>query len=225
MFCGLLAIWQAMNGQMETACLLILLGGVFDFFDGFVARALNASSELGKQLDSLSDVITFGAAPSVMMAYFVKLALLDKGFMMSPAQIMLAVSPCFILALFAGLRLAKFNIDERQTTHFIGLPSPANGIFFVSVSWLLITNQQAYLFMSQNFYLYYILILLFSLLMVSEFSLFGLKFKQYTWKGNEPKILFLLVCISLVLWLGISGLSLCIILYILTSLTAKKYFI
>jgi CDP-diacylglycerol--serine O-phosphatidyltransferase len=225
MFCGLLAIWQAMNGQMEAACLLILAGGIFDFFDGFVARALNASSELGKQLDSLSDVITFGAAPSIMMAYFVKLALLDKGYILSPVEIMFAVSPCFLNALFAGLRLAKFNIDERQTAHFIGLPSPANGIFFVSISWLLVTNQQAYLFMSNNFYLYYILILILSLLMVSEFLLFGLKFKQYTWKGNEPKILFLLVCISLILWLGISGLSLCIVLYILTSLTAKKYFI
>ena len=225
MFCGLLAIWQAMNGQIESACLLILLGGIFDFFDGFVARALNASSELGKQLDSLSDVITFGAAPSIMIAYFVKLALLDKGYMLSPIEIMVAVSPCFLNALFAGLRLAKFNIDERQTEQFIGLPSPANGIFFVSISWLLVTNQQVYAFMSNNFYLYYVLILFLSLLMVSEFSLFGLKFKQYTWKGNEPKILFLLVCISLILWLGISGLSLCIVLYILTSLTAKKYFI
>ncbi len=225
MFCGLLAIWQAMNGQMETACLLILAGGVFDFFDGFVARALNASSELGKQLDSLSDVITFGAAPSVMIAYFVKLALLDKGYMLSSTQIMLAISPCFINALFAGLRLAKFNIDERQSTHFFGLPSPSNGIFFVSISWLLVTNQQAYQFMSQHFYLYYVLILLFSFLMVNEFQLFGFKFKQYTWRGNEAKILFLLVCISLTLWLGISGLSLCIVLYIITSLTAKKYFI
>jgi CDP-diacylglycerol---serine O-phosphatidyltransferase len=225
MFCGLLAIWQAMNGQMEMACLLILAGGIFDFFDGFVARALNASSALGKQLDSLSDVITFGAAPAIMIAYFVKLALLDKGYMLSPAQIMIAVSPCFINAMFAGLRLAKFNIDERQSTSFYGLPSPANGIFFASLSWLLVTNQQAYLFMSNNFYMYYILILLFSFLMIGEFQLFGLKFKQYTWKGNEPKILFLLVCISLVLWLGISGLSLCIVLYIITSLSAKKYFI
>jgi hypothetical protein len=90
---------------------------------------------------------------------------------------------------------------------------------------VIVTNQQAYLFMSNNFYMYYILILLFSFLMIGEFQLFGLKFKQYTWKGNEPKILFLLVCISLVLWLGISGLSLCIVLYIITSLTAKKYFI
>lgn len=225
MLCGCLAIWQALHGQIETACILVLVGGLFDFFDGFVARALKASSELGKQLDSLSDVITFGAAPAIIIAYFVELALVDNGYMLSPLEKMFAVLPCFINTLFAGLRLAKFNIDTRQSYHFFGLPSPANGIFFVSFSWWLVNNQQVYIFFSQNFYLYYALILLFSFLMISEIELFGMKLKQYTLKGNEAKFIFLLACISLLSAFGIAGLSLCIILYILSSLIAKKYLI
>jgi CDP-diacylglycerol---serine O-phosphatidyltransferase len=224
MFCGIAAIWLAMHGHIEWACYAVIAGAVFDFFDGLVARALKTSTELGKQLDSLSDVVTFGAAPSLMLAFIVEKILLEKG-MADTLTLLIAVSPLFLNTLFAGLRLAKFNLDTRQSENFIGLPSPANGIFFISLAWLIATNQEVYIFMSQHYYLFYVFSILFSFLMVSEFPLFGFKVKQYQWKGNEPKIIFLLVCISIVLLSGISGLSLCIILYIITSIVAKKYFV
>lgn len=225
LMCGCIAIWFALHGQIEWACIMVIAGAVFDFFDGFVARALGISSELGKQLDSLSDVVTFGVAPSMMIAYFVELAFVDKGIMLTSLEKAFAVAPCFINVMFAALRLAKFNIDTEQSFNFIGLPSPANGIFFISVSWLLVTNQDAYLFMSEHYYLYYGMGLFFAFLMVSPIKLFGMKFKQYQWGGNEPKIVFLLMCISILLFSGISGLSLCIILYIIISIVAKKYFV
>jgi CDP-diacylglycerol--serine O-phosphatidyltransferase len=224
MLCGVAAIWLTLHGNIEWACFAVISGAVFDFFDGFVARALKTSSELGKQLDSLSDVVTFGVVPSLMMAFFLEKTFLDKGIGDS-TSVLIFVSPLFLNALFAGLRLAKFNLDASQSSNFKGLPSPANGIFFISCGWILATNQDAYLFMSQHYYLYYIISLLFSFIMISEIPLFGLKFKQYQWKGNEPKIVFLLMCIFITLALGIGGLSLCIIFYILTSILAKKYFI
>jgi CDP-diacylglycerol---serine O-phosphatidyltransferase len=218
LLCGCASIWLTLHGQIEWACIMVIAGATFDFFDGFIARALGISSELGKQLDSLSDVVTFGVAPSMMMAYFVELSFVDRGINLSPLEKVFAVVPCFINAMFAALRLAKFNIDTRQSLNFIGLPSPANGIFFISLSYLLVTNQDAYVFMSEHYYLYYALVLFFAFLMVSPIQLFGMKFKQYQWSGNEPKIVFLLMCISIMLFTGISGLSLCIILYIIISI-------
>jgi CDP-diacylglycerol--serine O-phosphatidyltransferase len=178
---GCIAIYFAFRGNYPVVLILILIAAVFDFLDGFAARLLKAYSPMGKQLDSLADVISFGLAPGVVA--FSLLSQSESPFWVACAG--------FIIPVFSALRLAKFNIDERQTSSFIGLPTPANAIFWVglgySFSSYLITNNWIVL----------VLIVLFSGMLVSEIPMFSLKFKSLKWKPNQLQYLFLLVSIIL----------------------------
>lgn len=178
---GCIAIYFAFRGNYPVVLILILIAAVFDFLDGFAARLLKAYSPMGKQLDSLADVISFGLAPGVVV--FSLLSQSESPFWVACAG--------FIIPVFSALRLAKFNIDERQTSSFIGLPTPANAIFWVglgySFSSYLITNNWIVL----------VLIVLFSGMLVSEIPMFSLKFKSLKWKPNQLQYLFLLVSIIL----------------------------
>ena len=171
------------------ALTFIVLGAVFDFFDGMVARLLKVSSPLGVQLDSLADDITFGFAPSFMVFTFMSnLALPDY---MAPVASIFPFTP-FLIAAFSALRLAKFNIDKRQTTTFIGLPTPANALFWGS----LILGQHAFLVSGRfNAFFLFMFMLLFCFLLIAELPLFALKFKNLSWKDNKIKYLFLIGCV------------------------------
>ncbi|MBO6191154.1 MAG: CDP-diacylglycerol--serine O-phosphatidyltransferase [Prevotella sp.] len=202
---GCIATYWAFQGDYRMALLFIVIGAVFDFFDGMVARLLHVSSPIGKELDSLADDITFGFAPSAII--FSYLSHLTS--YISPLIPYLA----FIMAAFSALRLAKFNLDERQALGFIGLPTPANALFwgaligglqgydihFEGIEWCIIAG----VFIS-------------SYLLISEIPMFALKFKTWGWKGNEIKYIFLLTCIPM-LFLGIFGLAAIIAWYVILS--------
>ncbi len=195
LLCGCLAIAQIAEGNFLIASLLVLLGAFFDFFDGLAARALNVDSELGAQLDSLADMITFGFVPAYLA--FEWLNQLDYTIFNYSA---------FLIAIFSAIRLAKFNIDDRQGTSFIGLPTPANALFWISIPLIFWQVDNEIHFIATDFLLpifnsFYFLIgavLTLSYLLIAELPLLALKFKNLSWKENRFR--FLLIGISLVLF-------------------------
>ena len=217
LFSGCVTAVMAFQSRYDMALLFIIVGAVFDFFDGMAARALHAYSNIGKDLDSLADDISFGLAPSVVV-----FSLLQE--MRYPTYLE-AVAPyfpyvAFLIAVFSGLRLAKFNNDARQTTSFIGLPVPANALFWAA----LVAGFHPWLSGGDVHPLWLLLLVcLSSWLLVSEVPMFSLKFKSLSWADNKLRFLFLAVCIVLLACLQVKGLSACIVWYVLLSLcTAKR---
>ena len=206
---GCIATWFAFNSDYRMALLFIIVGAVFDFFDGMSARLLHVSSNIGKELDSLADDITFGFAPSAIVFSY-----------LSSFHIHLILIPflAFIMAAFSALRLAKFNLDERQALGFIGLPTPANALFWGSLivglgDQIATLPYAPWIILGGTFVSCYLL--------VSEIPMFALKFKTWGWQGNQVKYIFLLTCIPLLLFLGISGLAAIIAWYIILSVTVN----
>ena len=214
---GCIAIVFALSANYTMALTFIVVGAVFDFFDGTSARLLGVSSPIGKELDSLADVVTFGVAPSSMI-YTLLLTLSKSGWNETLAFAVPYVA--FVMAAFSALRLAKFNLDERQTTSFIGLPTPANALFWGA---LIVGNENV--FDENSYYIYLLIILVFvsSWLLVAEIPMFALKFKHWGWRDNKVKYVFLISCLPILLIFGISGISVIIAWYIcLSFLTTKK---
>lgn len=216
LFSGCIACVMAFEGNYPLAFLFIIISAVFDFMDGMLARVLNAYSPMGKELDSLADDISFGVAPS-----FIVFSLFKE---VNYPEFLSGVSDyvpytAFIIAIFSALRLAKFNIDERQTSSFIGLPTPANTLFWGS----LVVGAHSFL-TSDSFNAVYLilLVLLFSYLLVAELPMFALKFKSLKWKGNEIRFVFLAGCIAFIACLGVSGFAISIVWYLFLSLLTRK---
>lgn len=212
---GCIASVMAFQAKYEAAILFIILGAVFDFFDGMLARLFKVSGPLGKELDSLADDITFGFAPAVIVFSLFK-EVHYPDFMQSVTNIFPYTA--FIISAFSALRLGKFNIDTRQTTSFIGLPTPANALFWGS---LVVGGYDFLISDSFNAIYLFCLVILMSLLLVAEIPMFSLKFKNMTWKDNQTSYIFIIVCIPLLVVLGISGFSAIILWYILLSLVTK----
>lgn len=193
------------------AVAFIVLGAVFDFFDGMTARLLSVSSPIGKELDSLADVVTFGVAPSMIL--FSLFFEVEYPEWMLPLRGVMPYT-AFIMAAFSALRLAKFNLDTRQTTSFIGVPTPANALFWGS----LVVGQHAfltsYLFNAAFLFLF---MLAASFLLVAEIPLFALKFKNLSWADNKVKYIFLLGCLPC-FCLGASCFAAIIVWYVALSL-------
>ncbi len=208
---GCIAIAFAFSGNAVMALAFIVIGAVFDFFDGMSARLLKVSSPIGKELDSLADIVTFGVAPSTMV-YF-ELSVMDYPLWLEPLRSILPFF-AYIMAAFSALRLAKFNLDERQTSSFIGLPTPANALFWGS---LLVGAHNFIEAATWMLPVVLILVLVMSIIMVSEIPMFALKFKQWGWKGNEVKYIFLITCVPLILIFHISSFAIIIAWYILLS--------
>ena len=191
LFSGCIACVMAFSGAFDMAMAFIVLGAVFDFFDGMVARLLGVSSPLGVQMDSLADDVTFGLAPAAVVFNYMQV--LDyPEYLGSFAELLPYTA--FIIAVFSACRLAKFNVDTRQTNTFIGLPTPANALFWSSLvtgagRWILDLNA-GWLFMLG-------LIILFSYLLVSEIPMFSMKFKNLSWKCNRVRYIFLIVCLPM----------------------------
>ncbi len=207
---GCIATWFAFEGDFSMALLFIVIGAVFDFFDGMMARLLHVSSPIGKELDSLADDITFGFAPSAIVFSY-----------LCTFHIHLPFIPflAFIMAAFSALRLAKFNLDERQALGFIGLPTPANALFWGS----LVLGLQEYNISFEGME-WAVLAGTFisSYLLIAEIPMFALKFKTWGWKGNEIKYIFILSCIPLLLLLRVSGFAAIIAWYVILSVATKK---
>ena len=213
---GCAASVMAFQANYEAAILFIILGAVFDFFDGMLARLLGVSGPLGKELDSLADDITFGFAPSAIVFSLFKEVHYPE-FLMPVADYFPYTA--FIIAAFSALRLGKFNIDPRQSSSFIGLPTPANALFWGS----LVVGGHPYL-TNEPFNAIYLfgLVLLMSYLLIAELPMFSLKFKNLSWKDNKISYIFLLVCIPLLVIFRISGFAAVILWYILWSILTKK---
>lgn len=220
LICGCMATGAAFHGHFSWALTMIVCGAIFDFCDGLAARALHISSPIGKELDSLADVVTFGVAPSAMIFQL-------YGYVAYPEWILPLKDylpyTAFILAAFSALRLAKFNIDPRQSTSFIGLPTPANALFWAS----LIVGQLSFLASPRfNAIFLFLFVLMFSFMLIAEIPLFALKFKTLDWNENRAKYIFLAgSLITLFLFyhtLGLSVIAAVILWYILWSMIVWK---
>lgn len=192
------------------ALLFIVIGAVFDFFDGMVARMLNVSSPIGKELDSLADDVTFGFAPSAIIFSF--LCSFHNHLLFIPFL-------AFIMAAFSALRLAKFNLDTRQALGFIGLPTPANALFWGSLIVGINDNNftfdgMEWVILAGTFLSCYLLI--------AEIPMFALKFKHWGWKGNKIKYIFILSCVPILFLLGIAGFAVIIAWYVILSIATKQ---
>lgn len=218
LFCGTTAIVFAFQGELANASFLVLIAAIFDFLDGMAARVLHAYSEIGKQLDSLADVVSFGVAPSAII--YNLLANSEKvntiPFFHNNPNVLLLV---FIITIFSALRLAKFNVDTRQTTSFIGLPTPANAIFWVSFP-LILANSQNLAINSfiTNPYLIFTLVFVMSYLLVAEIPMFSLKFKNLKFSENIVKYIFLMIAIVMIITLKTVAIPLTILVYIAISI-------
>lgn len=213
---GCIAIAYAFSGKIEISFTWIIIGTVFDFFDGMSARLLKVSSPIGKELDSLADIVTFGVAPSTIL--FSKLGIMSyPSFLESLRGILPFIA--YIMAAFSALRLAKFNLDERQSLGFIGLPTPANALFWGS---LLIGLGKRIDSSPLMCILIIVGIFISSWLMVSEIPMFALKFKEWGWKKNQIKYIFLLTCIPLIAIFGITGFAIIVAWYVIISYIIKK---
>lgn len=220
---GFFAIAFAFQSDFLLAFYFIMAASFFDFVDGGVARLLNAQSEVGKQLDSLCDVVSFGVAPGVIMFSMMRHALeipIPLDFSSMPIGDVLLLLSMTLVPAFSALRLAKFNVDTRQTSSFIGLPVPANA--------LLIATLGALLFLSPVYWVKDLLInpyfllgiaILQSYLLISPLPMFALKFKNLKWKDNYLQFVFLALVLLLIIFAGLGGIALSIYLYLIISLT------
>lgn len=212
LFSGCLSLVYAFEGELEIAFYLMVLAAVFDFFDGFAARLLNAKSDIGKELDSLADVVSFGVDPAVIMFVFFKNTVSDC------SNLSLLPFIAFIIPVFSAFRLAKFNLDTRQTESFLGLPTPANALFIGS-----------YVFLPNFFSIAHhpitlsIIIIVMSILLLTELPMFSLKIKNLKPTENIERYVFAVVLLSFVffvphLWLGAIAIGLYIILNLIKKM-------
>lgn len=262
LICGCLGIAIAFQGNLVVASWLIGLACVFDFLDGFVARLLNVKSEFGKQLDSLADMVTFGLLPGVIMFQLITFTqlpdLVDSAINFGSNLLGLSVKPepeftagmlypfvAFLIPVFSALRLAKFNIDTRQSDSFIGLPTPANAIFIASFPLIygveaadpisgsvvkgIITSLFGELFhvetggglfreLIMTAPMLMIICLVMSLLLVSPVKLIALKFRNFSWSDNEVRYVLIASVIALIIFFGYTGIPFAILAYILLSI-------
>jgi CDP-diacylglycerol--serine O-phosphatidyltransferase len=218
LLCGCLALVKAFEGDLIWAAYLVGIAAILDFFDGFMARLLHVSSPIGKDLDSLADMVTFGVVPGVVMFKLLQIAIAQENLWNHTPYL------AFLIPVFSGIRLAKFNNDTRQTESFIGVNTPANSILICSLPLIIGANSSGIL---TNFilnpYLLMTLTIVMSALLVSEIPIFSLKFKSFGWKGNEIRFVFLISSIILLVCLQFVGIPLVIALYILLSILNNTF--
>lgn len=217
-FGGCLAIISIISGQVLWLPLIISYCFLADFSDGLLARALKQSSEIGKELDSLADVISFGVVPGAIFYYLINKSLGIESLNWNDINSWTGTLG-FVVTMFSVLRLAKFNTDKRQSEHFIGLSTPANTIFVIGI---LLTIENNYwglgdYLLNLSFLIPAIMIL--SYLLIAEIPMFSFKFKKFTWKNNEYRFLFILVTLIFLLALPLGiALMLIIATYLISSL-------
>jgi CDP-diacylglycerol--serine O-phosphatidyltransferase len=220
LFFGSVGVVLALQGRPDLTAWCVLIASFFDFTDGFAARMLKAYSDIGKELDSLADLISFGLAPAT--SYMSLLHFHFSGswnfrfFERSPIEQSLLILP-LVLTIFSALRLAKFNIDTRQTESFLGLTTTATGMFSVSMIHLVFTRGGEWIIISSP-YVVYPLIIIFCALLVSEIPMFSLKFKTFNIRNNFLRYLLLIVGLIGIISFGIGGIAVTILGYVLFSI-------
>ncbi|MEI6433636.1 MAG: CDP-diacylglycerol--serine O-phosphatidyltransferase [Bacteroidota bacterium] len=229
LFSGLISLIMTMQGNYVAASVFIFIAAVFDFLDGNAARLLKAHSELGKQLDSLSDMVSFGVAPGIMIFRMISANCAGSCNIMEQMHI----TPYFamLIPICSALRLAKFNIDLRQEVNFIGMPTPANALFFASIPLVLFVQPQLFALIHLDFLVSFfsntrvltLLAVFFSYLLISDFRIFSMKFKNLKWKGNELRYILLISSVILFLLFFLSAIPVIIVLYVLLSIFFQNY--
>lgn len=235
--CGVIATNAAAHGALASAAFFICLGILFDFFDGLTARALHVASPLGKELDSLADIVTSGVAPALILFH-----ILCSGAFADPTYMGIIA---LLIPAFSAYRLGKFNLDTRQSHSFLGLPVPCNALIWAALGvlaerelswasyeflWYKIANASLISTEWTSAIFYHpagmiglaVLSILTDILMISELPMFALKFKNLSWRENKLRFLFLIACVALLVLFGVFGIILCILLYILLSLLTQK---
>ena len=217
---GCVSILFTCNDHLLWASAMIFVAAIFDFFDGFAARALNAKSPIGGELDSLSDVVSFGVAPSFIVAWM--LSKTGIGWWIHDVNLFPMLA--FILAAFAAVRLAKFNIDTRQSTSFIGLPVPAVGLFIASLPFMLFGIENGSLLhqIVMNPYFLLAMVAIFSWLMISEVPFFSFKIKNLKFKENILRYFVVIFAIVAVIILKLVALPFVFLFYILLSVICYR---
>ena len=217
LLCGTFSVYFVTQNNISLAAILILAGAFLDFFDGMSARLLKVSGELGKQMDSLADLITFGLAPAFIAMHL-------AGAFATDVEFSIWTFTPVIIAPFAAYRLAKFNIDERQTSDFIGMATPSNALFWLSIPLILAYSNidsglgAMYLKFSESVLAVNIAALVISILMVSEIRFFSLKFKSLKWTGNEFRYVLIISSIILLIAFHVQALPIILLLYFILSL-------
>ncbi|MDQ0967051.1 CDP-diacylglycerol--serine O-phosphatidyltransferase [Flavobacterium sp. W4I14] len=204
LFSGCIGIVFAFKGNLETAAYFVIFSGIFDFFDGMVARLLNVKSAIGKDLDSLADMVSFGFLPGVIMFHLLKASDYSSEYLPYLG---------FIITIFSALRLAKFNNDTRQTEDFIGLNTPMNTLFICSLAF--IANDYPQVIGSSI--LLIAITAVTSFLLVSEIKIFSLKFSDLSWTKNKIKFIFLILSAILIAFLKFAAIPFVLVLYIASS--------
>ena len=211
LICGCIALCLTFQGELLFTAYFIGLAAIFDFMDGAAARLLNVSNPIGKELDSLADMVSFGLVPGSVVFH-----LLEESPLSQYSFIAL------VIPIFSAYRLAKFNVDENQYEDFIGLPTPANCLVFVSIPLITTFNAEstiAYLIEIPEILL--IITVLMSLALVSRINMFSLKFKNFKLQDNKFRFLLITMSIILLTWLGFSAIPIIILLYILMSIVKR----
>lgn len=217
LFTGCVAIVALASDNFETAGICVLVSSGFDFLDGFVARLLKSYSPLGKQLDSLADMVSFGVVPGMILFRLFQHAH-PMGIFMDPQMMMIGSYFMFIVTLFSCLRLARFNIDTRQADHFIGLPVPANTLFIASLPFIIQSDQFASRDVILNPHVLIVIAILSAWIMVAELPLIALKFKSYNWKNNKAQWMLIIFSIGCFFTINYAALPIIILFYIILSL-------
>jgi CDP-diacylglycerol--serine O-phosphatidyltransferase len=227
---GLLAIIAIFKGYYDEAFLFVCLGIFFDFWDGFFARKFKVSGELGLQLDSLADVVTSGVVPGLMIFKL----LLDiqedstSVYYLTEEYYYMGFVPYlgFIITLASAYRLAKFNIDTRQTDSFIGLPTPANALFIMSIPMIQFDGTHEWLVNALfNPFVLLIISLVSAFMLNAEIPLFSLKIKDFSWDKNKLQVFFLTIAATLLLFLGFTALPIIILLYVVLSVVNNTFLV
>jgi len=226
--CGLSSITLILQGNLVFSALFIFLAAIFDFLDGTAARVLDARSLIGKDLDSLADVVSFGVAPGILM--FQLLMFHCEGSCNLLERMYITPYFAFLIPVCSAIRLAKFNSDPRQEDSFIGMPTPANAMFFASIPLILMIQARLFSLIHLDFLVTFfsnsrvlaILTVFFSYLLISDFRLFSIKFKTTGWKQNKVQYIFLILALILIFLFSVSAIPLIIFLYFLLSLVFQR---
>ena len=222
---GCLAVLFAVNNQIKYTVVFVLLGIFFDFFDGFAARLLKVQSELGKQLDSLADMITSGLVPGIVMVQMLLKASNNEplSFIVTLENFPFLAMSGFLITMASCYRLANFNIDENQKENFVGLPTPANTLFVLSLPLMHAYAEYHYIsYIVDNLYVLLLLTVLSCYMLNAKIELFALKFKNFSFSDNKLKYIFLMISILLMIVLKLAAIPVIILTYLLLSLFSKK---
>jgi len=207
LLCGCFGIVWLIDGAPESSAYFVWAACVFDFLDGFAARALKYSSAIGKELDSLADMVSFGVLPSLLMYQMLRHA----GVGQIPALV------GFLVAVFSALRLAQFNVAEDQKDVFIGVPTPANALFLTALPFLPAPIDD----FLENGAVLTAVIVVFSFLLVAPWEIMALKFKNFSWADNRLRFTFIVLAVLLLIWLKAGAIPFVILLYVAMSLVSR----